>query len=150
MIRFKKSIILFWTLWWFIALWTDVVGALAHLNWLKKSWAVDANYPFLVKSLKLYSPPDWLPAILYAGIIAWLLFITVLFIYTCLSLNQSYTIWLKRAERAFFVSLALWMAFLIGDQLTMQYETEQNHMVQAGFQWLTFLSLYWLPEATEK
>lgn len=143
---FKKIIILFWTLWWGIALWTDVVGGLAHLGWLHASWALDANYPFLVASLKMYSSSQWLPAVLFAAIIIWSLLNTLLFIYASLAFEKPQAIFLQRVERAFIISLGLWLCFFLADQLVMKYDEEENHMVQGGFQLLTFLCFYLLPE----
>lgn len=137
--NFKKIIILFWTLWWLIALWTDIVGGLSHLHWLTANWAIDNNYPFLVQSLKMYPIPDWLPPLLFIGIIFWSLINTLLFIHTCLALNRPSGVWLARAERAFIASLCFWLMFFLADQTVMKYDLEQNHMVQGGFQLLTFM-----------
>lgn len=143
---FKKIIILFWTAWWLIALWTDIVGTFAHLGLLKASWAPDTNYPFLVDSLKMYPIPDWLPAVLFAGILAWSFLSTVAFCYASLGLRRNRAIWLHRAEIAFIISLTFWFAFFLADQIVMKFDLEQNHMVQGGFQLLSYLALYGLPE----
>jgi hypothetical protein len=148
MLRFKKLIVLFWCAWWSVALWTDIVGGLAHLGYLQTSWAPDINYPFLVKSLSMYPLPDWLTAIFFIGIIFWLLLNVVLFAYVCCAFNQSKAVWLPRAERAFMASVLLWLAFFISDQLIMDFSLEANHMIQGGFQLLTWLSLYLLPDET--
>ncbi|MDP1604492.1 MAG: hypothetical protein Q8M03_14645 [Legionella sp.] len=143
--RFKKLIIVFWTLWWLIALWTDIVGLLAHNGLLQKSWAPNTNYPFLVDSLKMYNAPEWLPQFLFGGIILWLLLSTLAFCWATASLAQQKEKWMKRADIAFTISLGLWLAFIIGDQLIMKFTLEENHMVQAGFQLLTYLMLYLIP-----
>ena len=143
--RFKKLIIVFWTLWWLIALWTDIVGLLAHNGLLQKSWAPNTNYPFLVDSLKMYNAPEWLPQFLFGGIIVWLLLSTLAFCWAATSLAQEKEKWMRRADIAFTISLGLWLAFIIGDQLIMKFTLEENHMVQAGFQLLTYLMLYLIP-----
>lgn len=143
--NFKKAIILFWFIWWLIALWTDVVGVMAHAGYLKQSWALDTNYPFLVDSLKMYQVADWIPQLAMVGIILWSLFSTLLFLWASLNLNQSESRWKGLADYAFIISLCYWMAFLLADQLVMKYDLEENHMVQAGFQLLSYLTLYWLP-----
>lgn len=146
MLFFKKIIILFWALWCLIALWTDVVGALSHLHWLNFSWAKDHNYQFLVNSLKIYSPAPWVCPLLYTSIIVWSSLNTILFMYTCAGLHKPPSVWLIRAKYAFIASLSLWLSFCLADQIVMDYNLEQNHMVQGGFQLLTFLCLYLLPE----
>ncbi len=146
MLKFKKTLVLFWFLWWLIALWTDVTGALRHIHWLHAAWAQDNNYSFLVASLSMYAPPAWLPPALYTGIIIWSALGVVLFAHAGLALASPGELWLVRAERAFIVTLCFWLAFFIADQVVMKFDLEQNHMVQGGFQLLTFFSLYVLPD----
>jgi hypothetical protein len=143
---FKKIIILFWTLWWLIALWTDIVGVLKHLRWLDTAWASDANYLFLVDSLKIYSPPSWLPQLLLGGIIVWSLTNASFFIYACLAFRQNEAIWIHRASTAFIISLCFWLALFLADQVVMKFFLEANHMVQGMFELVTFLCLYLLPD----
>ncbi|WP_133129757.1 hypothetical protein [Legionella yabuuchiae] len=139
----KKIIIIFWALWWLIAAWTDIAGFLSHIHWLSKPWAPDLNYPFLLKSLNIYSLPSWLPPIFYAGIIIWSSLIALLFLQASCSLIKPTAVWHKKAERAFLVSITFWLAFFLADQLIMNYDLEQNHMVQGSFQLLTFFCLNW-------
>lgn len=143
---FKKILIVFWTLWWLIAFWTDIVGAFAHVGVLTATWAPDTNYPFLAESLKMYNVPDWLVALLFVGIISWSGIATLLFCWATVGLNKNRTVWMQRAQLAFIVSLSFWLAFFLADQLVMKFDLEQNHMVQGGFQFLTFLALYLLPD----
>lgn len=144
--KFKKIIIIFWTCWWIVALWTDIVGALSHLQWLNASWAPDTNYPFLVTSLQMYPLPTWMPAIFFVGIIIWSFISTIAFCWASMGLCLDKSVWLKRAEYAFIISLSYWFAFFIADQIVMKFDLEENHMVQGGFQFLTFLALYILPD----
>ncbi|KTD17964.1 hypothetical protein [Legionella jordanis] len=146
---FKKILIVFWALWWLIALWTDVVGGLAHLGLLRASWAVDNNFPFLLQSLAMYPLPQWIPSVLFTGIILWSLLSTIAFIWACLALNRSANVWMRRADLAFILSLMFWLAFFLADQLVMKFDLEENHMVQGGFQLLSYLSLYCLPSRKE-
>ncbi len=144
---FKKLIILFWAFWWFTTLWTDVVGLLTHFNILHSSWAPDHNYPHLVDSLKMYQVQDWIPLVLIIGIILWTLLATLAFIWASSGLTKTQEVWMHRAEIAFIISLSYWLAFFLADQLVNKYELEQNHMVQGGFQLLTYFALYLLPNA---
>lgn len=143
---FKKCIVVFWAAWWFIALWTDVVGALAHFGFLKATWAPDLNYPFLAESLKMYHVPAWLVNMFFAGIIAWSFLATSTFIYASLALHKSRAIWMQRAQTAFIISLLYWLAFFLADQIVMKFDLEENHMVQGGFMLLSYLALYLLPD----
>jgi hypothetical protein len=144
--QFKKIIIIFWALWWLVALWTDVVGLLAHIGWLQASWAPDTNYPFLAETLKMYHVPAWLPLVLLIGIILWSLLSAGLFCWACMGLNHERDLWMRRARYAFIVSLSFWLAFFLADQIVMKFDLEENHMVQGGFELLCYLALYCLPE----
>jgi hypothetical protein len=142
---FKKIIVVFWTIWWLIALWTDIVGGIAHLGLLHQTWAPDTNYPFLAESLKMYDAPTWLIILFFIGIIAWSAVSTVAFVVASCSLGKPSEVWIRRAGIAFIISLTYWMAFFLADQMVMKFDLEENHMVQAGFQLLCYLALYWLP-----
>ncbi len=142
---FKKVIVFFWAIWWLIALWTDIVGGLSHLGWLNASWALDTNYPFLVSSLKMYNVPSWLPALLFIGILLWSMLATLAFFWASVGLGKKREIWMQRAKVAFIISLTYWLAFFLADQIVMKFDLEQNHMVQGGFELLSYLALFILP-----
>ena len=143
---FKKIIIVFWTMWWLLALWTDLVGVLAHLGYIQATWAPDGNYPVLVRSLQMYHVPDWFPVLCFAAIILWLVASTYSFGVASFALAKSKTQWMPLAERAFVISLSFWLAFFLCDQLIMDFNLEENHMVQGGFQLLTYLALHVIPD----
>lgn len=143
---FKKILILFWTLWWLIALWTDVTGGLSHLHVLNATWAPDTNYPFLVSTLKLYPIPNWLPILFFMGILFWSLLSALAFLWACLSLHEAIDVWMSRARAAFIISLSFWLAFFLADQMVFKFDLEENHMVQGGFELLCFFALYLLPD----
>lgn len=144
--HFKKIIILFWTFWWLIALWTDVIGGLSHLHLIEASFAPDTNYPFLVSSLAMYHPPQWLPALFYIGIVCWSALSFASFAYATAALRQNESLWHQRATIAFIISLTYWFAFLLADQMIMNFDLEENHMVQAGFELLTFFYFFLHPQ----
>lgn len=136
---------MFWAIWWLIASWTDISGGLAHLGILQASFAPDTNYPFLVNSLKMYHVPEWLPFLLFIAIIGWSLVSTIAFFWATFAWSKTRKIWLRRAQIAYIISLVFWLSFFLADQLVMKFDLEENHMVQGGFELLTFLALYLLP-----
>ncbi|MFN7096843.1 MAG: hypothetical protein ACK4PR_04730 [Gammaproteobacteria bacterium] len=149
-IHFKKLLVISWMLWWVIAFLTDVFGGLKHIGLLNYGWAFDGNYPFLQQSLAMYHVPNWMCAFLFIGIILWSLLSAKMFIYACCSLNQPDNVWKRRASWAFIISLLFWFAFFLGDQITMKFDLEENHMVQAGMEFLSYLSLFLLPDVIAK
>ncbi len=142
----KQVIVIFWCLWWLVALWTDIIGALAHIGLVKGSWAPDANFPFLVKSLQMYHVPISVCVILYVGIVFMSLLSCIFWINAALiTPTRNYTKWFDRANLAFIVSISYWLIFFIMDQLIMNFDLEQNHMVQGGFELLCYLAIHLLP-----
>ncbi|TAK77028.1 MAG: hypothetical protein EPO11_03280 [Gammaproteobacteria bacterium] len=143
---FKKLTIIFWMLWWLAAFWTDLSGGLAHLGVIQTTtWISDSNYPFLINSLQIYPLPTWLPPLFFIGIVVWLAISFFAFLWACFALGQPSTVWMSRARAAYILSLLLWMAFFLADQMIFKFDLEENHMVQGGFEFLCFLALYLLP-----
>jgi len=139
--NFKKTLIIFWAIWWTIAFWTDISGGLKHLGILHASWIFDGNYPFLTKSLALYSMPQWFVTFLYLGIIFWSLLSAGWFWYASLAINNAKALWMRRAHQAFIISMTFWLVFFLADQMIMNFDLEQNHMVQGGFELLSWMAI---------
>ena len=143
---FKRLIVLFWALWWLIAFLTDFFGALKETGLYAPYWLSHTNYPALVAATAPYHPPGWLAPLLFAGIIAWSFLATVFYIIAAATPYHMRDTWRRRVDNAFIVSLGLWLAFFIADQIVFKFALEQNHMVQGAFQLLTWLALYVLPD----
>jgi hypothetical protein len=145
----------YWLLWWASALWTDVTGALKVLGVLTAPWAYAENYHFLVKSLQMYSPPNWLPVVFLCAILSCLTLITLIFARACYLQCRKSAQWVVWTVYGFVASQGLWMLFFLADQLILNFSLEQNHMVQASFQLLCFgafvgLNLYAADSAEER
>lgn len=143
---FKRLLVWFWALWWFLAFLTDFIGGLKEIGLVAATWLPYSNYPDLVSSLAPYGVPAWLPAILFVGILAWSLLSTVLLVLAATTPLQPEARWRRRVDAAFIVSLGLWLAFFIADQVVMKFGLEENHMVQGGLQLLCFLAIRLLPD----
>jgi len=146
----KKMIIVFWTLWWLIAFFTDFFGILAHFSLLKSTFAKDINYPSMVEALSIYPLPSWVAPLLFLLLLIGLFVISGMFLFACLSLHLHKQIWMQRARYAFVISLNFWFLFFIADQVLLKFDLEQNHMVQGGFEFLCFLALYILPNDNDE
>jgi hypothetical protein len=146
MFFFKRIIVGFWAIWWISAFLTDFLGGLYLLNIVTETWVPHSNYPGLVTSLAQYGAPSWLPSILFGGIIAWSLLSALAFVFAALTPAKPSQRWRARVNSAFIISLGLWFAFFIADQTVMMFDLEENHMVQGGFQLLTFMAIHLLPD----
>ena len=142
---FKRAIVLFWALWWLLAFLTDLLGALKETGVIAAPWLPHSNYPCLVESLAPYGMPAWLPPLLFAGIIAWALLSAILLGLAAATPTHPQDRWQRRVNAAFVVSLGLWLAFFLADQIVMKFELEVNHMVQGGFQLLCLMAIHLLP-----
>ncbi len=142
----KRLIVVFWALWWSLAFLTDLLGAAKELGMLALPWLPHSNYPGLVAALAPYQVPVWLPGFLFAGIICWSFLSSILLWLAVATPRRPLARWRMRVNRAFIVSLSLWLAFFIADQVVMRFDLEENHMVQGGFQLLCLLALYLLPD----
>ncbi|MCP4319102.1 MAG: hypothetical protein GY789_24695 [Hyphomicrobiales bacterium] len=90
----------------------------------------------MLTTLAPYDPPGWLPPLHYAGIILWSSASTLFFLAAAGTPLKPRERWLRRVNTAFIVSLCLWLAFFLTDQIVLKFDLEQNHMVQGGFQLL--------------
>lgn len=138
---FSKIIVIFWSFWWLIALWTDIVGGLAHLGILNATWAPNTNYPFLKESLlKMYHLHDCIPPTLFIGIIISSFTTTILFFHASIQMckTKNYSQWARHVDYAFIFSLSFWFILFLADQCIMQFDLEANHMIQGGFELLTY------------
>ena len=54
--------------------------------------------------------------------------------------------WYTNVNMAFIFSMVYWMLFFLADQIVMNYDLEQNHMVQGGFELLSYLAIHLLPD----
>lgn len=145
-VLFKQSLVVFWGLWWAIAFLTDFVGGLEMLGLTSTPWFDGQNYPFLKQTLAPFGATAAIDIALFVGIILWALVSTLLFSFAIVTPYSRKELWLKRVDYAFVVSLGLWLAFFLADQVVMKFDLEQNHMVQGGFQLLCYLSIHLLPD----
>lgn len=143
---FKWVIVAFWALWWLIAFLTDVAGGLKELGVFSPVWLSSTNYQFMLQTLAPFGAPHWLSAVFFIGIIAWSGTSTVLLARAALTPMQPQSRWKQRVNAGFIVSLGLWFAFYLADQVVMKFDLEENHMVQGGFQFLCFMALHLLPD----
>ncbi len=143
---FKRLLVWFWAVWWLLAFLTDALGGLKQIGLVAAAWLPHTNYPFLVSSLAPYAVPTWVPAFLFVGIIAWSFLSTVLLGLAAVTPRAPEDRWRRRVDTGFIVSLGLWLAFFIADQIVMNFDLEENHMVQGGFQLLCYMAIRLLPD----
>ena len=145
-IFFKQGLVGFWFLWWAFAFLTDFIGGLELLGVTSTNWFDGHNYPFLEKTLEPFGATSSVDVALFVGIILWALLSAGLFLIALLTPYAQKDLWMKRADLAYIVSLGLWLAFFLATQVVMNFDLEENLMVQGGFQLLCYLTIYILPD----
>jgi hypothetical protein len=143
----KLGLLAFWMAWFAVVAATNACGALKALGKLPASWRfVSANYEAIVKATAMYAPPRWLPALLFAGVIAWQLAAFALLACALAGSLLAGAIDLRAATIALAAGIALWAAFMLADEITVKYEFERTHELLFIAQLATLVALHILPD----
>jgi hypothetical protein len=146
----KRAFLAFWAMWLTIVLLTNVLDALKALSVLDQAWAfASGNYRFLTETTSRYGTPPWINAVLFAGVIAWEAAATALF---CLAVwrYRGNGIGRRTLYLAFTVSLLLWGAFLLADEVFIAYAVAGTHLRLFTAQLVTLLAIELLPEGAPR
>jgi hypothetical protein len=140
----KQALLLFWAVWLTIVFVTNLLDAGKQTGLVAETWAfASGNYHFLEATTARYGTPPWLNGVLFAGVICWEGVAGVLFWLAW---------WRFRAggrqvlSAAFTVSLMLWAAFLIADEVCIAYQVEGTHLRLFTAQLATLLAIELLPD----
>jgi hypothetical protein len=145
-IFFKRLLLLFWAVWLSVVFLTNLADAGKGLGWLGESWAfASGNFKAIKETTARYGAPDWVNAVLFAGVILWEGIAAVLF------WRAAWTFRGRRSEPrvvygAFTTSLLLWGAFLIADEVCVAYPVESAHRQLFIAHLATLLAIALLPE----
>ena len=140
----KRSLILFWSVWLTVVFATNVCDGLKEIGGLDESWRfASGNFRFVAETTARYDAPDWLNRLLFAGVILWEGCAALLFWCAWWTARRGD---LRSLYRAFFVSLLLWGAFMVADELLIAYRVEATHMGLFTAQLATLLAIVLLPE----
>ena len=142
----KLGLIAFWGIWFTIVLLTNVFAALRALRAVPQKWKfASQNFELVVQATSRYQSPRWLAGILFCGVVLWQLITVVMFgsaFASALTAGSLDWIWVNAA---FSVGIALFAAFMIADEIFMQYNNERSHVLLLVGQLVTLVSLYLLP-----
>ena len=108
----------------------------------------------MVKVTNIYSTPESMVAILFSGVVIWEGLGALLFWRSFREFNGVNGSLLTTVYTAFGVSLALWAAFVIADEIFVAYKTynslEEGHMGIFALQLISLLVLRLLPDESVK
>jgi hypothetical protein len=142
----KTGLILFWSVWLSIVFLTNVLAALKALGLLPEDWRfASSNYQAVADTISEYSWPRRLAGVLFLGVILWQGLAVLLFWQAFFRYQDTASTGLAHINTAFGVSLGLWAAFMIADELFTVYRQESAHVLFFIGQLVTLLAIHLLP-----
>ena len=142
----KRLLLLFWAVWLSIVFLSNLADAGKGLGLLGESWAFASdNWKSIQDTTARYKIPVVANAILFAGVILWEGIAALLFWRAGWSFGDGKS---SRQDvyRAFTISLLLWGAFLIADEVFIAYRLESTHLRLFVAHLATLLALELLPD----
>lgn len=144
----KRCLLLFWAIWLSVVFATNAMDGAKALGWLRQNWAfASGNYRFLADTTARYDIPAWLNGLLFLGVICWEGTAAVLFWLAWLRFPESREGRGPLMYTAFLISLTLWSAFAIADEVFIAYTVEGTHLRLFTAQLATLLAIAFLPES---
>ncbi|MGB6976147.1 MAG: hypothetical protein WBE18_01625 [Gammaproteobacteria bacterium] len=141
----KLGCLLFWTVWFSVAFTTNFFDFLSVVGWLSKGWHfLSGNYHALVNVLHVYNTPPSLLNILFALDISTQGISAILFFTAFICFWRNVYVW-QIISLAFGVSMALWAAFLVMEEVFIAYPFEATHIRLLIFEMICLLMFYLLP-----
>ncbi len=115
----KQGILLLWGLWLGLVTLLNVLDALKVAGRLPETWRFYShNFEGIVQATRLYDTPLWICRGMYGVVIVWEAVGSVLL------LKAGFHFTPQAANLAFFVSLALWGAFLVVNEVFLTFLVE--------------------------
>jgi hypothetical protein len=143
----KRTLLFFWAAWLTLVLTTNVMDGCKVVGLLPESWAfASGNYRFLAETTARYGTPAWVNGVLFAGVICWEGIATLLFWLAWWRFRGRGKGGVRTLYAAFTVSLGLWAAFLVADEIFIAYPVEATHLRLFIAQLATLLAVELLPE----
>jgi hypothetical protein len=143
----KRGLLLFWAIWLSVVLLTNVADALKGAHIISATFPmVSGNFPLIgatIGNFGLGEPVAW---ILFVGVIVWEA-IAAFLLWRAVSQYRGQALpGTSSADTALGVSLGLWAAFLISDEIFIAYPLESSHIHLLTAQLATLLVLHLIPD----
>lgn len=140
----RIGLLVFWALWLTLVFLTNLFDGLKAAGVLPGSWRfASGNYQAMGKVTGKYGTPGWLLGLLFAGVIVWELLAAALLWRAALTFGGAGGSGMM--YMAFTVSLALWAAFILADEVFSAYEMSQTHWAIFIAQLVSLLAVGLLP-----
>ena len=124
----QTGLVLFWATWLTLVTSTNLFDALKQLGVLPTGFTWSSyNFELVKETVGAHGVPTVIASLLFAGVIAWELLASALFWRAWLAMRRGKRGTGDEVTQAFAVSLALWAAFLIATEVTVNYSTAATH-----------------------
>ncbi len=139
LLTLKRGVLFFWALWLAIVFLANLCDLLKQRGVLGQGWKfASGNYEQMRRTTERYHLPDAAVTLLFVGVLLWEALAALLMAGALLSFVGGVN---DTVYAAFGVSLALWAAFMIADELCMAYETQTTHVAIFVAQMVTLLAI---------
>jgi hypothetical protein len=143
----KRALLFFWAAWLTVVFLTNALDGLKALGLLAESWPLaSGNYRFVAETTARYGSPGWLNGLLFFGVVAWEGLAAALFWRAGWMFRDNGGRGSGATRIAFAVSLGLWAAFLLADEVLIAYAVEATHLRLFTAQLVTLLAVELLPD----
>lgn len=143
----KRVLLLFWALWLGLVTASNICDFLKTLGVLDESWPfASGNFKMVTDSTARYGVCDTINRILFAGVIAWEGLAALLLAHAALTFRARAN--LPAVRRALGVSLPLWGAFMLADEIVFTFKFEETHMRIFIAQLATWLAIELIPDGS--
>jgi len=142
----QLGLIVFWGLWHSVVLLTNICEGLKVVKVLPLGWQfASKNYEAITRVTEKYRPARWFPPLLFLGVLLWQLLIVIAFVWAMMGAIRSGAIDRAGTTAAFTLSLSLLGAFMLADEVCMEYDTEHVHILFFIAQLVTVVAISTLP-----
>lgn len=143
----KFGLLVFWAAWFSITFASNVCGGLKALNLLPARWKLASdNYRAVLDATSVYGARRWLPALLFSAVILWQLAAAVLLARAVVFSVIDGNIARAAASAAFAAGAGLPAAFMLADEIFLQYDRQASHAVLFIAQLATWMAVFLLPD----
>jgi hypothetical protein len=143
----KRGMIAAWALWLSVVWLTNVLDALKAMGVLDAGWRLaSGNYALVEKAMELYLLPGGLVALTFLGVIIWEGGAAALLWWAAARFRGAAPYGLGPVYVAFAALIGLWFAFMVMDEVFLQYAIEGAHRQLLIGSIATLLAVVLLPE----
>src|SRR5687767_354409 len=120
----KRGLLFFWALWLTVVFLTNLFDLLKHQGVVPESWSfASGNYGFMESVTAVHGTPPAMVLLMFLGVIVWEAAAAVM-LWRAWALFQGILKGMDAVYAAFTVSLGLWAAFMLADEVFIAYDVE--------------------------